>query len=198
MDAIVKQAMRKWPNVPACSGWLGLDARGQWFMRDAAAQAAGAFAAGNVRARGAPLVHAALLEFIGRNYLCEMDGRWFFQNGPQRVYVELECTPWIARLRFAAAAGTLHVHTHTGAALAPHAVRHCLLDEHGRIYLAAAGVPGAPADRAVLGLVHSQDVLDAAQALECGMLPAYEDVHSADLPQRFGFVRSPQAWDGTA
>ena len=41
MDDIVKQAMAKWPNVPACSGWLGLDARGQWYLRDAAAQALG-------------------------------------------------------------------------------------------------------------------------------------------------------------
>ena len=26
MDEIVKQAMAKWPNVPHCYGWLGLDA----------------------------------------------------------------------------------------------------------------------------------------------------------------------------
>ena len=30
MDDIVKQAMAKWPNVPHCYGWLGLDARGNW------------------------------------------------------------------------------------------------------------------------------------------------------------------------
>ncbi|MCD6666313.1 MAG: DUF2946 family protein, partial [Hydrogenophaga sp.] len=28
MDEIVKAAMAKWPQVPACYGWLGLDARG--------------------------------------------------------------------------------------------------------------------------------------------------------------------------
>lgn len=39
MDDIVKQALAKWPNVPDCYGWLGLDARGRWFMRDDAAQA---------------------------------------------------------------------------------------------------------------------------------------------------------------
>ena len=44
MDDIVKQAMAKWPNVPACAGWLGLGARGDWYLRDAAAQAAGPFA----------------------------------------------------------------------------------------------------------------------------------------------------------
>jgi len=194
MDVIVKQAMRKWPNVPACSGWLGLDARGRWYMRDAQAQACGAFASGLVRAKGALLLHTSLIEFIGRNYLCDTDGRWFFQNGPQRVYVELECTPWIWRLRWEAETAVLHLQTHTGVTLnARSAVRQCLLDEHGRIYLAVADCPSAPG-MPVLGLVHSQDVLEAAQALECAALPAYTQVHSADLPQRFAFVRSPQCW----
>ena len=44
MDELVKQAMAKWPNVPHCYGWLGLSARGNWYMRDDAAQAAGPFA----------------------------------------------------------------------------------------------------------------------------------------------------------
>jgi hypothetical protein len=45
MDDIVRQAIAKWPNVPDCYGWLGLDARGNWYMRDDRAQAAGPFAA---------------------------------------------------------------------------------------------------------------------------------------------------------
>ena len=28
MDDIVKAALKKWPNVPACYDWLALDARG--------------------------------------------------------------------------------------------------------------------------------------------------------------------------
>ena len=43
MDDIVKQALAKWPNVPHCYGWLGLDARGNWYMRDDRTQAAGPF-----------------------------------------------------------------------------------------------------------------------------------------------------------
>ena len=42
MDDIVKQAMAKWPNVPHAYGWLGLDARGNWYLRDAEVQALGA------------------------------------------------------------------------------------------------------------------------------------------------------------
>jgi hypothetical protein len=89
MDDIVKQAMAKWPNVPHCYGWLALDARGNWRMRDERAQAQ--------HLSGDRIANAALLAFIHRNYTHDEQGRWFFQNGPQRVYVNLEATPYIAR-----------------------------------------------------------------------------------------------------
>ena len=34
MDELVAAALVKWPNVPHCHGWLGLDARGNWYLRD--------------------------------------------------------------------------------------------------------------------------------------------------------------------
>src|SRR3954470_11953753 len=83
MDDIVRQAIAKWPNVPHCWGWLGLDARGNWYMRDGRAQAAGPLPP----SRGAVLRHEKLVDFIQRNYDAAELGRWFFQNGPQRVYV---------------------------------------------------------------------------------------------------------------
>lgn len=89
MDEIVKQAMAKWPNVPHCYGWLALDARGAWRMRDERAQALGL--------PGDKIVHAALSGFINRNYTHDDQGRWYFQNGPQRVYVNLESTPYVVR-----------------------------------------------------------------------------------------------------
>lgn len=181
MDDIVKQAMAKWPNVPACSGWLGLDARGQWHLRDEAAQACGAFASGMPGARGTPVRHDKLAQFIGRNYLSQPDGCWFFQNGPQRVYVELECAPWVWRLRWDGSA--LHLHSHTGVQLQAQAAKAALADERGHLYLA---LPLG------LGLVHTQDMLDAVSAMEAGVLPECEQARFDMLPQRFGFVRSPQ------
>lgn len=89
MDDIVKQAMAKWPNVPHCYGWLALDARGTWRMRDERAQAQ--------HLPGDAIRHTALLGFINRNYVHDESGRWYFQNGPQRVYVNLEATPYVAR-----------------------------------------------------------------------------------------------------
>jgi hypothetical protein len=89
MDDIVKQAMAKWPNVPHCYGWLALDARGNWRMRDEAAQRA--------NGPGDKLTNPTLVGFINRNYGHDGKGNWYFQNGPQRVYVNLEATPFIAR-----------------------------------------------------------------------------------------------------
>ena len=67
MDDIVRQAMAKWPNVPHAYGWLGLDARGNWWLRDAEAQALGAFGSGVPGARGALVRLDKLIEFIQRN-----------------------------------------------------------------------------------------------------------------------------------
>ncbi|MFT3719102.1 DUF2946 family protein [Pseudorhodoferax sp.] len=174
MDDIVHQAIAKWPNVPHCYGWLGLDARGDWYLRDAQAQAAGPFGSGRPGAKGDRLRHEGLLAFIGRNYECDARGCWFFQNGPQRVYVELEVTPWIWRV---ADDFLLTSHTGVGAAL-----RECLLDEQGRVFLATD---------LGLGLVHTLDVDRVATAVEqAGWV--LREVRAAELPARHGFVLSPQ------
>jgi len=100
MDEAVRQAMRKWPNVPHCFGWLRLDARGQWRMRDERAQ--------QLQLPGDKINHPALLGFINRNYTSDAQGRWYFQNGPQRVYVDLELTPYVVST---APDATLLLHT---------------------------------------------------------------------------------------
>jgi len=174
MDEMVKAALLKWPNVPACHGWLALDARGHWWLRDAAAQAVGPFAGGDPAARGQRVEHAKLLEFIQRNYAATEEGCWFFQNGPQRVYVELEAAPWIWRL---AADGTLTSHTGLDAVC-----RSSWLDEQGRLY--------ADSERG-FGLVHSLDMHLAADLVEQGRWQPTE-CPAQELPRRFNFVLNPQ------
>lgn len=175
MDDMVLAALKKWPNVPHCHGWLALDARGDWYMRDDATQRAGPFP----RVKGSRIVHARLLEFIGRNYGCDAEGAWYFQNGPQRVYVQLEAAPWTWRVRWHDETGTACVHSHTGL---PAQVRSAWLDEHGRLFL--------DTDRG-FGVVHSQDMLDASQAVERGLwTPA--DIAFDQAPARFGYRLQPQ------
>src|SRR5918912_2028401 len=77
MDPLVARAMARWPNVPAVYGWLALDRRGNWLIK------------------GERIANQALRDFISRNYECDSAGRWYFQNGPQRVYVALAYTPLV-------------------------------------------------------------------------------------------------------
>ena len=178
MDDIVKQAMAKWPTVPDCYGWLGLDARGNWYMRDDRAQACGSFASGNPGAKGSLLQHAKLIDFIGRNYASTSEGCWYFQNGPQRVFVELEATPWIWRISPDGC-----IRSHSGHAAYCEAA---YMDEAGYAYLKTD---------LGFGLIHTQDVALAAQSIEAGTW-VLEQCQRADLPRRFHYVTHPQALIG--
>ena len=178
MDEIVKAALLKWPKVPHCHGWLALDARGQWFMRDDRIQAAGPFP----QIKGSRIDHEKLREFIHRNYLHDEAGAWFFQNGPQRVYVQLEAAPYVWRVdvwRVDAAPG-FAVSAHTGQSAQ---VKGCWLDEQGRLFL----------DTDIgFGIVHSMDMGVAAQAVEAGQWQPM-DLAFADMPGRFGYRLTPVA-----
>jgi len=80
MDDIVAQAMARWPDVPAVYGWLRLDKRGRWLVK------------------GEPIGHRPTIAFINRNYHRDARGRYYFQNGPQRVFVDLEHCPFVLSL----------------------------------------------------------------------------------------------------
>ena len=170
MDEIVRAALKKWPNVPHCYGWLALDARGDWYMREERIQAAGPFP----QLKGSRITHEKLREFIERNYAADEAGAWFFQNGPQRVYLQLEAAPWVWRLH---ADGRIVSHTGRAAVY-----ESAWLDELGRLFLNTD---------LGLGIVHSLDMEAAADAVEAGRwLP--QDCVAAELPTRFGFVLQPE------
>ncbi|HJV03338.1 MAG TPA: DUF2946 family protein [Burkholderiaceae bacterium] len=198
MDEIVKQAMAKWPNVPHCYGWLALDARGQWRMRDERAQ--------HLNLPGDKLQHAALIGFIARNYGCDERGCWYFQNGPQRVYLNLAATPYIVRTDPA-----LGWRLHTGDAMGP--LDEALMTEHGELILRSGTVlaqlddrdgadvlarlewPNHAADDDALlaWLEQPGDTSAPGPALrDRGQLIPVQRVARAALAQRYGFVPMPQ------
>jgi hypothetical protein len=176
MDDIVAAALKKWPNVPHCYAWLALDARGDWYMRDDRIQAAGPFP----RVKGSRIDHEKLREFIGRNYAADPDGAWFFQNGPQRVYVELEAAPWVWRIQPDPTAYVV-VTSHTGRPATPGG--EAFVDESGRLFLATD---------LGLGIVHSLDMGPASDAIERALWRPQEIAFDA-LVERFGFRLSPAA-----
>jgi hypothetical protein len=175
MDELVRQAMVKWPHVPNCFGWLGLDTRGNWYLRDESAQTAGGFASGVRGAKGSLLTHEKLINFIQNNYDCDESGQWYFQNGPQRVYVELAATPWIWRVD-----DQWHITSHCGKQAEIH---HAFMDEHGWLYLKTS---------LGFGLVHPQDVMRTVDPIETGAWPMKEPISLRDIETICGFLRSPK------
>jgi hypothetical protein len=115
MDDIVLKAMTRWPNVPAVYGWLSLDQRGRWCIKD--------------EAIGNPVISA----FIGRNYAADARQCWFFQNGPQQVFVDLDYTPWVYRFWCADGSEQPVIESHTGAKVEQPTA--CWLDDAGNALL---------------------------------------------------------------
>ena len=188
MDDIVRQAMAKWPNVPHCYGWLALDARGHWRMLDERAQ--------QLKLPGDKLSNAALVGFINRNYTSDERGRWYFQNGPQRVFVNLEAAPYVVK--------TDPQHglvLHTGAPFG--AVEQACMTPQGVLYLHGSGRTAVMDDRdlvQVLGDIAEEAMLGwlagAGPELHLPMGVRLERADGELIARRFGFLRRPHAERG--
>ena len=151
MDEAVARAVAKWPNVPAVYGWLELDRRGNW------------------RIKGERIGNQALREFIARNYAYDEGGCWYFQNGPQRVYVRLAYTPFVVHFEGDA------LRDHCGRWFAA-GERFC--DEEGSVLIAGNGSVALLDDRDLVRVV------DEANSLR--------RIKRSEVPGRFGFVPEPK------
>jgi len=152
VDELVARSIAKWPNVPAVFGWLELDRRGNW------------------RIKGERIANAALREFIARNYERDERGRWFFQNGPQRVYVRLACAPLVVHFDGDA------LFDHCGR---PFSAREVFQDDEGSVLM--SGERG-------LALLDDRDLARFAD-----QEASLQRINRSDLEVRFGFVADPRA-----
>ena len=152
MDAVVARAMAKWPNVPAVYGWLSLDRRGNWLIK------------------GERIANHALRDFIARNYDADEQGRWYFQNGPQRVYVRLAYTPLVAHYE-----GERLI-DHCGR---PFAAERAYLDDEGSVLVEGEGRIALVDDRDLARYADDENHL--------------QPIARAEVAGRFGFVAEPSA-----
>lgn len=199
MDEEVLRSLIKWPNVPDCFGWLTLDRRGQWRMVDEFAQ--------QNQLPDQLIQHAALNEFIARNYASDQLGRFFFQNGPQRVFITLAATPWIVRIIPNAERAKLITQWKPSTALS---------DENGNIYIVGLvhqtlyqdlnNQQFKTIEQSTVALLHDHDLdlfSELAQLREetCSFGGSWDwhgeklpldPIHSEELSQRFGFIKQPK------
>jgi hypothetical protein len=194
MDEIVKQGMAKWPNVPSVFGWLALDRRGHWLIK------------------GERISNAIVSDFIGRNYEHDERGRWFFQNGPQRVFIALDYTPFIYRLAWDAAPGApQRMETHTARAVTQ--IDGAWIDEAGVVLLESEHGVGMVDDRDLErllacftgeqgGALTDENVASSIEQLQAGAAADLRfcyrgnsvpvaPISAVDVPARFRFVQRP-------
>ena len=154
---------------------------------------------------GDTIRHPALLDFIRRNYAADESGCWFFQNGPQRVYVNLELTPYIAR------SDPQHGFiTHSGTALTQ--IDHVWLCETGILILQSGAIIAALDDRDIGPCLPQLRIEDRAVSddqllawlaqdqstaplmlLHAGRQYPVQHLRQADIARRFGFIQAPQS-----
>lgn len=192
MDDIVQQAMAKWPNVPAVYGWLSLSRRGEW------------------RIKGERFSNPIVSDFINRNYTHDEQGRWFFQNGPQRVYVSLDYTPLVYRY-----ADNYQIETQTGIRVTH--IEKVFIDEAGSLLLSTTQGIGVVDDRDLDQLLpllvdeNAKALSSAAVEAMAKLQPekwqglfmkinekifSVENILSADVPTLFGFNPAPRQAEG--
>jgi hypothetical protein len=157
MDEIVARSLAKWPNVPAVYGWLTLDRRGNWLIRSTGATS-GFERIGN----------PAVRDFIGRNYQPDAQGRWHFQNGPQKVYVTLAYTPLVVHYEGA------RLVAHCGRSFSPAAA---FQDDEGSVLFQGEGS---------VALLDDRDLERFADREE-----ATHPIARREVASRFGFVADP-------
>ena len=190
MDEMVERAMTRWPDVPDCYGWLRLDARGCWRVGDG-------------RGRFDPVTHRGLAAFLGRNYFRDTRGRCYVQNGPQRVWVALELTPYVYRVSDDKIGLVSH---DTGAPVRD--VKRLVIDSEGALVLDAQPGVGVLLDRDLLGFVEQ---LQTAQGRSVDLQALWEGALGsvlfqgqalpvtraarADLPGLLGYNPDPQPTD---
>jgi hypothetical protein len=199
MDEIVSRAMQKWPNVPNVFGWLRLDRRGNWLVKGRQSR--------DAQPVFERIGNEAVIAFIGRNYARDGAGRWFFQNGPQRVFVTLEYTPFVYRLR----GDRETLETHTG--LAAEEVRAAWIDDSGMLVFETELGPGVLLDRDLPALLDRIETAsgpvseESLAALTAGALPdltldlglrrvPLSAIVAAEVPARFGFDADPRPAPG--
>ncbi|HCU89000.1 MAG TPA: DUF2946 domain-containing protein [Gammaproteobacteria bacterium] len=187
-DNRVIRALEKWPDVPACYGWLRLDRRGNWLIK------------------GQSVSHRRAIDFLGRNYSSDENGNWFVQNGPQRAYCNLDYTPWIYHLD-----GLDQLFTHTQNHIKE--MRGLIVDDNGDILIETEYGIGLLEDRDLVKFIEilesppedtaTNDFLvdrlanldpklhSSIELLWHGRSIKAQAMYGADVPKAFGYVATP-------
>src|SRR5690606_2464285 len=87
--------MARWPDVPDVYGWLSLSEHGEWRLHPQGDALLPEHCVPEAFSPGEAITSPAILRFMNRNYASDDAGQWYFQNGPQKVYIRLDAAPFV-------------------------------------------------------------------------------------------------------
>jgi hypothetical protein len=153
----------KWPNVPDVYNWLELDNRGNWCIKNE------------------KISHKGLIKFINDHYSSDDKGRFFFQNGPQRVFVKLHSTPFI--LSIALNDDVIYFKTQTNQVIQQ--IEQFWLDNNGRLLLSWGQYLGLLSDRDLLMMS------DYIVPVNANGQQEFDQISDLDIPSSFSENKIP-------
>src|SRR5690606_16424512 len=161
------------PDVPDVYGWLSLSERGEWRLHPQGDALLPQHCIPEAHSPGEAITNTTILQFMDRNYAVDSRGQWYFQNGPQRVYVRLDAAPYIFHTRNE---NTEHcLRSHTGHDTA--SISGWWLTDDGKLYAQTNIGPGLVAGRDLPALLADLLLADGTP-----LLGALE--HELDDPQQ--------------
>ena len=204
MDDLVRAAMTRWPGVPDIYGWLSISRQGQWRLHPEGnallPDACGTYPDGE------SISNPQILAFINRNYTHDDTGRWFFQNGPQRVFVRIDAAPLV----LCTCEEGHSLETHTGQKVT--SISEWWLDDLGHLYAKTDLGPGLIAGRDLMQVIDKLTdtngksidfgtdapdianevkwVIDPFQGAGCPAIPL-KTCRAENIENVLGFVRNP-------
>ncbi|NYT85368.1 DUF2946 family protein [Pollutimonas harenae] len=203
MDEQVIAAMARWPDVPDVYGWLSLSERGEWRLHPQGDALLPDHCAPDALSPGEAITSPAILRFMNRNYAYDNAGQWYFQNGPQKVYVRLDAAPHVLHTMNEDTGHRLRSHT----GLDIRIISGWWLDDKGKLYAQTDIGSGLIAGRdlptllAELLLEDGTSLLDALehdlgerQLIRWGKQDSAVPLNfclAASIENKLGFVRCP-------
>jgi len=204
LDPTIISAIAKWPGVPFCYGWLFLDRRGSFRIRNEYSQ--------KHHLPGEIIKHKGLCDTIRKNICFDTHKQFFFQNGPQRVYLSLAYCPYVVRL-IPDQKNLWVLQNHLSEEISP---TRCFLDEKGNILLEFVARVMQCSDTPPLlfqetqirtiALLHDHDLnifseLSQMNIANCGVIGTFnwrnvdipiEPIVRSDVPKEFNYLEVPR------
>jgi hypothetical protein len=204
LDPTIISAIAKWPGVPFCYGWLFLDRRGSFRIRNEYSQ--------KHHLPGEIIKHKGLCDTIRKNICIDSHKQFFFQNGPQRVYLSLAYCPYVVRL-IPDQKNLWVLQNHLSEEISP---TRCFLDEKGNILLEFVARVMQCSDTPPLlfqetqirtiALLHDHDLnifseLSQMNIANCGLIGTFnwrnvdipiEPIVRSDVPKEFNYLEVPR------